>query len=103
MNVAMDFTAAKAVALQTLVEFAYSRLAVGKDDCRLDMIMVEQPAKRFALLAALHRHLECGDVLIGGSRPADLNAFGILEEFLRQFLDRWRHGGREQHRLSALG
>jgi len=103
VHVAMNLAAGKAVALQALVDLAHGRLPVGENDCRLDMIVCQQPAQRLALFARLHRDFERSDILVGRSRPAYLDPLGIGEELLRQLLDRRRHGGAEQQGLARLG
>ena len=103
VHVAMDFSAAETVALQALVQVAHRRLAVGEDDRGFDQIVGEQPAQRIGLAPRLGHHLEGGDVLIGAGRAADFDPLGIGEEFLRQLLNRRRHGGAEQQRLARIG
>ena len=103
IHVPVDFATPEAMALQALVELAHRRLAVGKDDRGFDLVVIEQPAQRLALLAALHWNLESGNVFIRRRRAADLDPLGIIEEFLRQLLDRGRHRRREKHRLPRFG
>ena len=98
-HVAMDLAAVKPALAQRLVQIAYRRLAVAEDDRGLHA-SIEHGEQRVALSPRCDAHLALLDRRIGAAGARNLDRLGVVQELVRQLLDRRRHGRGKQQSLA---